>query len=60
MTIFLIDLESVSTRYTCEWKLHLPYLLKKAGHNVQIISGPMDIPPATTPGGINGISLYSL
>jgi hypothetical protein len=61
MTIFLIDLESVSTRYTCEWKLHLPYLLKKAGHNVQIISGPTDIPTATTPGAFlnfGGTNIY--
>jgi len=61
MTIFLVDLESVPTRYTCEWKSHLPYLLKKAGHNVQIISGPTDIPSATTPGAFlnfGGTNIY--
>jgi len=50
MTIFLVDLESVETRYTGQWKTHIPKLLKKAGHNVQILSGPADIPSATTPG----------
>ena len=61
MTIFLIDLEAVSTRYTGEWKLHVPSLLKKAGHNVQVISGPEDIPDATTPGAFlnfGGTNIY--
>ena len=61
MTIFLIDLEAVETRYTGEWKTHLPSLLKKAGHNVQIISGPEDIPTATTPGAFlnfGGTNIY--
>ena len=61
MTVFLVDLESVSTRYTCEWKSHLPHLLRKAGHNVQIISGPEDIPQATTPGAFlnfGGTNIY--
>ena len=61
MTIFLVDLESVSTRYTCEWKTHLPKLLHKAGHNVEIISGPEDIPTATTPGAFlnfGGTNIY--
>jgi hypothetical protein len=61
MTIFLIDLESVSTRYTCEWKSHIPKLLKKAGHDVQVICGPEDIPSATTPGAFlnfGGTNIY--
>ena len=60
-TIFLVDLEAVSTRYTGEWKLHVPSLLKKAGHNVQVISGPEDIPSATTPGAFlnfGGTNIY--
>jgi hypothetical protein len=48
--IFLVDLEAVETRYTGEWKIHLPALLKRKGHDVQIIAGPEDIPRATTPG----------
>ena len=59
--IFLVDLESVSTRYTGQWKSHVPDLLSKAGHNVRIISGPGDIPPATTPGAFlnfGGTNIY--
>lgn len=48
--VFLIDLEAVETRYTGEWKTHFPELLRKAGHDVQVIDGPTDIPAATTPG----------
>ena len=61
MTIFLVDLEAVETRYTGQWKTHVPALLKKAGHNVQIISGPTDIPTATTPGAFlnfGGTNIY--
>ena len=61
MTVFLIDLEAVETRYTGQWKTHVPALLKKAGHNVQIISGPTDIPSATTPGAFlnfGGTNIY--
>jgi hypothetical protein len=61
MTIFLVDLESVETRYTGQWKTHVPELLRKAGHNVNIISGPTDIPSATTPGAFlnfGGTNIY--
>jgi len=59
--VFLIDLESVESRYTGQWKGHVPNLLTKAGHNVQIISGPEDIPKATTPGAFlnfGGTNIY--
>ncbi len=59
--VFLIDLESVETRYTAQWKKHVPSLLRKAGHNVQVISGPTDIPSATTPGAFlnfGGTNIY--
>ena len=59
--VFLVDLESVETRYTGQWKSHVPALLRKAGHNVQIISGPTDIPSATTPGAFlnfGGTNIY--
>jgi glycosyltransferase involved in cell wall biosynthesis len=61
MTIFLVDLESVETRYTGQWKTHVPHLLKKGGHDVHIISGPTDIPKATTPGAFlnfGGTNIY--
>ncbi len=60
-TVFLVDLEAVETRYTGQWKAHVPFLLQKAGHNVQIISGPTDIPSATTPGAFlnfGGTNIY--
>ncbi len=59
--IFLVDLEAVETRYTGEWKTHLPALLRKRGHDVQVISGPEDIPTATTPGAFlnfGGTNIY--
>ncbi len=59
--IFLIDLEAVETRYTAQWKNYVPELLKKAGHQVQVISGPEDIPAATTPGAFlnfGGTNIY--
>jgi hypothetical protein len=59
--VFLVDLEAVETRYTGQWKTHVPALLRKAGHNVQIISGPEDIPSATTPGAFlnfGGTNIY--
>jgi hypothetical protein len=59
--VFLVDLEAVETRYTGQWKSHVPSLLRKAGHDVQVISGPTDIPSATTPGAFlnfGGTNIY--
>jgi len=59
--VFLIDLEAVETRYTKQWKAHVPKLLKEAGHNVTVIEGPSDIPSATTPGAFlnfGGTNIY--
>jgi hypothetical protein len=59
--VFLVDLEAVETRYTGQWKTHLPSLLKQKGHNVQVIAGPTDIPSATTPGAFlnfGGTNIY--
>lgn len=61
MTIYIVDLESIPTRYTCEWKDHLPKLIKSQGHSVRVISGPDDIPDATTPGAFlnfGGTNIY--
>jgi hypothetical protein len=60
-TVYLVDLEPVETRYTAQWKTHLPAVLKKRGHNVQVIHGPEDIPAATTPGAFlnfGGTNIY--
>jgi glycosyltransferase involved in cell wall biosynthesis len=59
--IYIVDLEAVESRYTGQWKSHVPALLKKAGHNVQVICGPEDIPSATTPGAFlnfGGTNIY--
>lgn len=48
--IYIVDLEPVETRYTAQWKGHVPALFKKVGYDVTVISGPEDIPAATTPG----------
>lgn len=61
MTVFLVDLEAVETRYTGQWKAHVPNLLRKASHHVEVISGPSDIPSATTPGAFlnfGGTNIY--
>ena len=59
--IYIVDLEAVETRYTGQWKTHVPNLLRKRFQNVQIISGPEDIPTATTPGAFlnfGGTNIY--
>jgi hypothetical protein len=61
MTVFLVDLEAVETRYTGQWKTHVPNLLEEAGHAVTVIQGPTDIPNATTPGAFlnfGGTNIY--
>ena len=61
MSVFLVDLEAVETRYTGQWKTHVPSLLEEAGHAVTIIQGPTDIPNATTPGAFlnfGGTNIY--
>jgi hypothetical protein len=61
MTIYIIDLEAVETRYTAQWKDHIPKILRKHKHDVQIISGPTDVPSATTPGAFlnfGGTNIY--
>jgi hypothetical protein len=61
MTVYLVDLESVETRYTKQWKTHFPALLKQNGLDVVVIEGPTDIPAATSPGAFlnfGGTNLY--
>jgi len=61
MTVYIVDIEAVESRYTGQWQSHVPNLLRKAGHNVQIIAGPTDIPAATTPGAFlnfGGTNIY--
>ena len=59
--VYLVDLEAVDTRYTGQWQTHIPKLLKENGIDVQVISGPKNIPSATTPGAFlnfGGTNIY--
>ena len=61
MTVFILDLEPVETRYTAQWKDHVPKIIKEQGHQVHVISGPKDIPSTTTPGAFlnfGGTNIY--
>lgn len=61
MTVWVVDLEAVETRYTGQWKTHVPDLIRRHGHDVQVISGLEDIPRATTPGAFlnfGGTNIY--
>ena len=61
MKIFLVDIESVPTRYTCEWKTHVPQLLRDNGFDVIVIEGDLTIPEAATPGAFlnfGGTNMY--
>lgn len=61
MKIYLVDLESVESRYTGEWKTYVPKLLRDNGFDVTVIEGPTDIPPATSPGAFlnfGGTNIY--
>ena len=49
MTVYIIDIEAVDTRYTAQWKKHLPLQLCNRTDDVVVISGG-DTPQATTPG----------
>ena len=50
MTIHIVDIEAVDTRYTKQWKDYLPRQLQRAtNEDVNVISGG-ETPQATTPG----------
>jgi hypothetical protein len=50
MTIHIVDIEAVDTRYTKQWKEFLPRQLQRAtNEDVKVISGG-ETPQATTPG----------
>jgi len=48
--LYIVDIEGVETRYTQQWKEHIPKILKNAGIEATVIEGSTDIPDATTPG----------
>lgn len=49
MTVYVVDIESVDTRYTKQWKEHLPQQMKSARLDVVVITGG-DVPQMATPG----------
>ena len=56
MTVYIVDIEAVDTRYTKQWKEHLPEQMQRALvrdaavlDEVEVISGG-DVPQSTTPG----------
>jgi glycosyltransferase involved in cell wall biosynthesis len=61
MTVYVVDLESVESRYTCEWKTHVPELLKdQLDCEVVVVDGG-DVPPTVTPGAFlnfGGTNIY--
>ena len=50
MTVYIVELEPVETRYTKQWKQFLPSQMLMAGLPVEVIEGPSDAPQDTTPG----------
>jgi NADPH-dependent glutamate synthase beta subunit-like oxidoreductase len=63
MTVFIVDIEAVDTRYTKQWKEYLPKQLQRAiDEDVIVISGG-DTPQATTPGAFlnfGGTNVYKM
>ena len=50
MTIYIVDIEAVDTRYTKQWKEYLPKQLQRATNiDIKVVSGG-ETPQATTPG----------
>ncbi len=50
MTIYIVDIEAVDTRYTKQWKDYLPRQLQHATNNEVIVISGGETPQATTPG----------
>jgi hypothetical protein len=50
MTVYIVDIEAVDTRYTKQWKEHLPKQLRQANNNEVVVISGGEVPQATTPG----------
>ena len=50
MTIYIVDIEAVDTRYTKQWKEHLPKQLQRATNEEVVVISGGETPQATTPG----------
>jgi hypothetical protein len=50
MTIYIVDIEAVDTRYTKQWKDYLPKQLRQATKEEVVVISGGETPQATTPG----------
>lgn len=50
MTIYIVDIEAVDTRYTKQWKEYLPQQLRHATNEKVVVISGGETPQATTPG----------
>jgi glycosyltransferase involved in cell wall biosynthesis len=50
MTIHIVDIEAVDTRYTKQWKDYLPRQLQRSTNEEVVVISGGDTPQATTPG----------
>ena len=50
MTIYVVDIEAVDTRYTKQWKEYLPKQLRRSTNNEVVVISGGETPQATTPG----------
>jgi len=50
MTIYIVDIEAVHTRYTKQWKEYLPKQLQRATNSEVVVISGGETPQATTPG----------
>ena len=50
MTIYIVDIEAVDTRYTKQWKEHLPKQMQRATNSEVVVISGGEVPQATTPG----------
>jgi len=50
MTIFIVDIEAVDTRYTKQWKEYLPKQLQRSTNEEVVVISGGEVPQATTPG----------
>jgi len=61
MTVYVVDLEPIETRYTGQWKTHVPEQLRQnVTEDVVVIEGGK-VPPSTTPGAFlnfGGTNIY--
>jgi len=50
MTIHIVDIEAVDTRYTKQWKEYLPNQMRRSTNEDVIVISGGEVPQATTPG----------